>query len=57
LGVGLYAGDATQHTLTVRVSTVWTISRPLGYVCMAACMVGPHTDCHHYCICMISWPL
>jgi len=33
LGVGLYAGHATQpyiNRLTARVSTAWTISRPLS---------------------------
>jgi len=35
-----------SHTLTVRVSMAWTISRPLDlHVCVGAWVVGPHTDC------------
>ena len=35
-----------SHTLAARVSMAWTISTSLClHVCVAACAVGPHTDC------------
>jgi len=30
----------------------WTISKPLDYMCIAACVAGQHTDCCHYCSCI-----
>ena len=43
LGVGLYGGHVTQPYL-VRVSTAWTISRPLGLrVYVGACTEGGET--------------
>jgi len=37
-----------SYTLTAIVSTAWTISRPLGYVCAwkcVRCMARPHINC------------
>ena len=32
-----------SHSLTARVSTTWTASRPLGlHVCVGVCAAGPH---------------